>query len=120
MEYFLVERDGAGGLRPAEELPVACVGWTRERTRKSLQEVVTDSQDSMVRRARGYIASIEGAISGQGGHRKTFRVACILRQKFGLTFEEAWPLFQEWNEQCEPPWSDKELAYKLEDAGKQN
>ena len=70
----------------------------------------------LVRRARAYLASVEGAISGQGGHDKTFRAACILVQKFGLDFERAWPLFKEWNEQCEPPWSDAELTHKLRDA----
>ena len=64
--------------------------------------------------------TVSGAISGQGGHRKTFRVACKLTHQFprgfGLSIEQAWPLIKEWNEQCEPPWSDGELLHKLEDA----
>ena len=32
------------------------------------------------------------------------------------TAEEAWPLLLEWNQQCEPPWSERELAHKLSDA----
>ena len=63
-------------------------------------------------------SKIEGAVSGQGGHNATFRVACILRQKFALSFEEAWPLLKEWNATCQPEWSDQELAHKLTDAGK--
>lgn len=106
-----------GELRPADELPVARVGWTRERVRRTLRPVeVSDDAETMVRRARGYLATIEGAISGQGGHNKTFRVACALIQKFGLTIEQAWPLILEWNEVCEPPWSGRELMHKLEDA----
>ena len=72
--------------------------------------------DGMIRRARGYLANIEGAIAGYHGHDRTFRVACVLTVKFGLTLEQAWPLFQEWNGQCEPRWSDKELLHKLQDA----
>jgi len=69
-------------------------------------------------RARGYLAHIEGAIAGMHRHDRTFRVACVLAIKFGLTLEQAWPLFLEWNEQCEPPWSEKELLHKLQDANK--
>lgn len=106
------------GLVPVAELPVAKIGWTRERTRRRTVQALADIReaDAMVRRARGYLASIEGVISGQRGHDRTFRVCCVLTHKFGLSFEQAWPLLKEWNEQCEPPWSDRELRHKLEDA----
>ena len=71
-----------------------------------------------VRRARSYLAHIEGAKAGDRGHDRTFRVACVLAIKFGLTMQQAWPLINEWNEQCEPPWSEKELLHKLQDAFK--
>lgn len=106
-----------GELRPVAELPVAKIGWTRERVRRVIRPVERfDDADVMFRRARGYLAAIEGAISGQGGHNKTFRVACTLIHKFGLSMEQAWPLFVEWNQQCEPPWSETELLHKLQDA----
>ena len=104
------------GLRPAAELPVARIGWTRERKRKLSGIVLDDNPDVLVRRARGYLARIEGAVSGRGGHNRTFRVACVLVQKFGLTVEQALPLIQLWNQTCEPPWSEKELLHKLQDA----
>ena len=108
-------------MTPIEELPLAKVAWTRERTKKRVQSVVVESSpDIMVRRARAWLACVEGAISGQGGHSRTFRVACKLThpfpQGFGLSFDQAWPLMKEWNEQCEPPWSDAELTHKLVDA----
>ncbi len=106
-----------GELRPVAELPVAKIGWTRERVRKRFRPIERiDDAAVIIRRARGYLATIEGAISGQKGHHKTFRAACTLVQKFGLTIEQAWPLFIEWNQQCEPPWSEKELLHKLQDA----
>ncbi len=105
------------GLRPAEELPVARIRWTRERRRKPAAGIVLDDNPAvLVRRARGYLAHVEGAISGQGGHARTFRVACVLVHKFGLTIEQAFPLLQLWNQTCEPPWSEKELLHKLQDA----
>ena len=111
-----------GQLRPVAELPVACVGWTRERTKKRVQSLVVESSQAvMVQRARAYLACVEGAISGQGGHRRAFRVACKLTHPyprgFGMGIEQAFPLIKEWSEtSCEPPWSDGELLHKLEDA----
>ena len=108
------------GLLPLSELPVARVGWTRERRpmRVVTPVIPAANAENAVWRARGYLAHIEGAIAGMRGHDRTFRVACVLVIKFGLSLEEAWPLFLEWNEQCEPPWSEKELLHKLQDASK--
>ena len=109
-----------GGIVPAADLPIIEASWLRERTPKRIvmPDVARGDPSIAVRRARGYLAHIEGAISGQRGHDRTFRVACVLAIKFGLTLEQAWPLMLEWNEQCEPPWSDKEIAHKLQDAFK--
>jgi hypothetical protein len=108
------------GLRPRSELPVARIGWTRQRTRRrtgrtAFAEGLADISEAC-RRARAYLARVEGAVSGQGGHNATFRAACILTQRFSLAFPEAWPLLLEWNERCSPPWSESELRHKLEDA----
>lgn len=65
-------------------------------------------------RARAYLSKVPGAIAGQSGHDWTFHAAALLVIDFGLTIEEALPLFQEWNETCQPPWSDSELMHKLE------
>ena len=40
-------------------------------------------------RARAYLARIPGAVSGAGGHKATFHVACVLVHDFGLSIEEA-------------------------------
>lgn len=108
-----------GPVLPANELPLIKVSWLRERKRpQSLPEPIDPGADigALVRRARAYLATVEGAISGQRGHDRTFRVACILCVRFGLSYEQAWPLLKEWNEHCEPPWADTDLIHKLEDA----
>ena len=69
----------------------------------------------LVQSARNYLAKVPGAISGQGGSNQTFKAACKLA-RFGLTDEEAMPLFREWNQKCEPPWEEKDLQKKLRDA----
>jgi hypothetical protein len=67
-----------------------------------------------VRRARAYVAKIDGAIQGKGGDAQTFRVACVLVVDFGLSQEDALPLLLEYNERCQPPWSKEKLLHKLE------
>lgn len=66
-------------------------------------------------RARRYIAKMPKAVSGSGGHRATFAVACCLRE-FGLRWEEAWQVLVEWNAECLPPWAEGDLRHKLADA----
>ena len=107
-----------GDIIAAADLPTIKVAWLRERRprRVAIAVPAADGSEIAVRRARGYLAHIEGAISGRRGHNRTFRVACVLTIKFGLSLDQAWPLFLEWNEQCEPPWSEKELLHKLQDA----
>ena len=73
---------------------------------------------STIDRARSYLARMEEAISGQGGHSTTFKAACVLVHGFALSVEEALPLMLEYNERCVPPWTEKELRHKLTDAAK--
>jgi hypothetical protein len=74
--------------------------------------------ESLVDRARKYVAKMPAAISGQNGHGATYHVACVLVQGFGLTAMQAMPLLKEYNERCEPPWSERELLHKLDGAEK--
>jgi len=67
-------------------------------------------------RARAYITKMHPAIAGHGGHKATFCAACRLVE-FGLTMSEAWLLLSEWNQtHCQPLWTEKDLAHKLNDA----
>jgi hypothetical protein len=104
------------GLKSIPDLPVASVGWTRERTRRRLVTVVPcDDADLRVRRARAYIAKIV-SVQGQRGSDACFRAACKLRD-FGLSPEEALALLAEWNlTNAFPPWTEKELLHKRDDA----
>lgn len=63
-----------------------------------------------------YLRHVPGAISGQGGHNHTFRVAMICVEGFGLTSGEALIRMHEWNSTCEPPWSDHDLERKVSEA----
>jgi primase-polymerase (primpol)-like protein len=69
-----------------------------------------------VERATRYLDSMEPAISGQGGHNRTFKAACALVLGFDLSPEEAFPLLAGWNTRCQPPWNDHDLIHKLHSA----
>jgi RecA-family ATPase len=69
-------------------------------------------------RARKYLAEMPPAISGQNGHGQTLQAACALVWGFDLPEANAWPLLLEYNERCQPPWSEKELRHKISEAGR--
>jgi RecA-family ATPase len=66
--------------------------------------------------ARAYLAKLPAAVAGQGGHPATYRAASILANGFDLPWSDAWALLQEFNARCSPPWSEKDLRHKLNDA----
>lgn len=71
---------------------------------------------NVIEQARKYLDTLPPAISGEGGHNRTFHVACVLVVGFGLEREDALALLKEWNESCQPPWTDDELEHKIDDA----
>lgn len=66
--------------------------------------------------AARYAAKVPGAVSGQGGHNATFRLACALVQKFGLDEDQTFDVLEQWNDTCDPPWSERELRHKATEA----
>lgn len=71
----------------------------------------------VIDRARAYLATCAPAVSGSGGHNQTFKVCCKIGPGFNLTPEAAYKLlWEEYNPACVPPWSEKELRHKVEDA----
>lgn len=69
----------------------------------------------LVDRARLYIAKMPPAISGSGGHDRTYAVAAVLVHGFALDHDNALSLLREWNQtHCEPKWTDHELIHKIE------
>lgn len=77
-----------------------------------------DSSSAVVERAARYIAKMPIAVDGSNGSSDCFRVACVCRKGFLLSIEESLQAMHEWNLACQPPWSEKELRHKLQDAGK--
>ena len=74
-------------------------------------------EDRPFKRAKAYLATMEPAISGQGGHNATYRAACKLVGQFLLSESEALALLlSDYNPRCQPPWSEEELRHKVHSA----
>lgn len=86
-------------------------------TTLELSSRVLDDSPENLRRASAYLAKMPSAISGQGGHNSTYAAATAMVHGFCLSPDAALDLLKaEYNPRCEPPWSDKELWHKVEDA----
>lgn len=92
-----------------------------------IEEPVTDYQSHyqmptermfLIKRAAAYLQRIPAAIAGNHGHNATFRAAAILC-RFGLSEDEAMPILFDYNQRCDPPWSEKDLVRKYREARKQ-
>jgi hypothetical protein len=72
---------------------------------------------SIADRAIAYLAALPPAISGHGGHDQTLAAARVVVYGFNVGPEVGFQLlWQHYNPRCDPPWSEKELRYKCEEA----
>src|SRR3990172_11681644 len=69
-----------------------------------------------VERARNYVAKMDSALSGSGGHGQTFKVAVALVRGFNLDPGTALSLLREYNHRCKPAWTEKDLRHKINEA----
>jgi archaellum biogenesis ATPase FlaH len=94
--------------------------WPDEETRPpDAPPVDFHSPEAILGRARKYLAKLPAAVSGQSGHNATFHAACVLVLGFDLPEPDALGLMFEFNERCQPPWNERDLARKVREAGKQ-
>ncbi|MBI4563844.1 MAG: hypothetical protein HY716_04020 [Planctomycetes bacterium] len=74
-----------------------------------------------IKRASAYLSRIPGATSGAGGHATTWSAALSIIRGFALPTDVGFDLLdREYNPRCVPPWTEKELRHKVEDAAKAN
>ena len=77
------------------------------------------SPDVLERRALAYLSAMPPAITGKGGHSATYAAATALVHGFCIPPDQALHmLLERYNPRCEPPWTEKELRHKVEDAAK--
>jgi hypothetical protein len=63
-----------------------------------------------------YLDKCPVAVSGEHGHDQTFKVAVVLVWGFCLPRDEALQYLYHYNARCQPTWTDKELAHKIDSA----
>lgn len=83
-------------------------------TKKNKRELSANT----VANARKWLTAHGPAISGQFGHTHTYTAALGLVDGFGLDTNTALQLLTEWNTNCKPPWSQRELVRKIDQARK--
>jgi KaiC/GvpD/RAD55 family RecA-like ATPase len=74
--------------------------------------------EERLRRARAYLREIPSAVTGQGGHQQTWEAALAAVRGFDLPPPDAFQVLAEYNQRCQPPWSERELHHKLESAAR--
>ncbi|WP_419187821.1 bifunctional DNA primase/polymerase [Stieleria bergensis] len=76
----------------------------------------TDATD-VEARAIAYLSAMPPAVSGSGGHSQTYAAATALVHGFGIDADRAMAILAaEFNPRCDPPWSEKELRHKVNQA----
>jgi len=125
-------------ILPATELPRFLPEWVRDRTRQRTAKLFAQAAadhpclewdaDFMTLRATGWLTKVareNPAVSHEGGHNATFRVACRLTHfprfdgdnNFGLSREQAIRLMMDiYNPRCRPPWRLRDIEHKVDDA----
>jgi len=69
-----------------------------------------------LQRAALWLSKVPPAVSGQSGHSATYTAAVGLVHGFQLSKSDAIGLLSNWNQSCQPPWSEIELIHKLREA----
>lgn len=70
----------------------------------------------VIARVSNYVSKMPTSVSQEGGHNRLFAAACKIVE-LGCNFHEARHVIEQaFNSRCVPPWSEKELQHKLDDA----
>ena len=67
-------------------------------------------------RAALWLSKVPPAVSGQSGHSATYTAAVGLVHGFQLSEADSLALLSNWNQSCQPPWTDRELIHKIREA----
>jgi predicted P-loop ATPase len=113
-KYKIVQRD----MFKINQAPEALLKYIKDDAVFETQglENYTDDKQSCRRFAEYLKNYAEIAIEGIEGDKTTFKTACRGRD-YGLTPEKTYELMSEiWNPVCQPPWEEKALWKKIQNA----
>jgi hypothetical protein len=98
---------------PREEIPVLDAYLFAD---PELEKQTVPAMTDITARVRAYLAKTPPAIEGQGGDAHTLSTACRIVRGFALDEETSVSLLLEWNQTCQPPWSEHEIRQKVRNA----
>ncbi|MGB7217952.1 MAG: DNA-primase RepB domain-containing protein [Vicinamibacterales bacterium] len=93
--------------------------FPRDSELRSTSMIVSDRRSTvpdLIERARRYLDRVAPAIAGQHGDLHTFQVCCRIVRGFDLDEGAAVAALRQWNDRCQPPWSDRDLQAKVRHA----
>ncbi|MCW5757974.1 MAG: bifunctional DNA primase/polymerase [Phycisphaeraceae bacterium] len=116
---------GGEPARVPEAMLAACVRALADAVREKRRTIepmssapaLTTPHDNAERRAAAYLDAMPPAIAGSGGHNQTYAAATALVHGFALAPDVALHLLAtRYNPRCQPPWSERELRHKIDQA----
>jgi hypothetical protein len=112
---------GLVGQQVEDEIPAPALDELRELETEELDDPARpaqgDSRADVEQRAIAYLAKMPPAVQGQGGSGVTMYAARVVVHGFDLGPDVGFRLLDShYNHRCEPPWTEKELRHKCEDA----
>ncbi len=102
-----------------EDLPQYDGSWlpvTREVRQVEMAPAGTVMDFNKLDRARRWLAKRDPAVQGAGGDHHTFVTCAKMVRDFGLDEHDAYNIMADWNQKCQPPWTEAELRLKLRNA----
>lgn len=116
--YMFVEELSFDDMEPAE-LPQA---WSdrllatqgEKRSKAPVEHDLPPASDAVIEACRRDISKRKPAIEKQGGDKLIFAVACTIFHDYGLSEAEGWPILEEYNYRCIPPWTEGEFLRKID------
>jgi hypothetical protein len=104
------------------EAPPWLLEWCRQGPPSPAQPFLpqpapSTNGSSLIDRAVAYLAKVPPAIAGQHGHGQTLEAARVVVWGFNLGREVGYEILAaHYNPRCQPPWSEKELRHKCDEA----
>jgi predicted P-loop ATPase len=102
---------------PIDPDPILAAHEHDERERQQPRAHAHDG--NIEKRASRYLARLPESLSGSGGHQALWAAALALVRGFRMSSDRALAMLRtEFNPRCKPPWTDRELKHKVDDAEK--
>ncbi len=110
-------------LRPPETPLAELPAWLQSLAKRpepaqaiQVADIGEVALDRRIARAMAYLEHVEPAVQGQNGSTRTLTAAAHVARGFALPPDHALAAMRDWNARCQPPWSDRELKRKIDEA----